>query len=88
METIGEVRHLVTHGENRVSRKLGDLCAAQPNLGMKFVEGELLEVSLRDLWIVEQFVDQLLNAINISLLEKAAGPMPRPTEKTSAAQAQ
>lgn len=88
IETIGEVRHLVTHGENRVSKRLGDLCAAQPHLGMTFAEGEVLEVSLRDLWIVEQFVDQLLNAINISLLEKAVGPVPRPPENTSATQAE
>ena len=78
METIGEVRHLVTHGEDKVSKRLGDLCAAQPNLGMTFKEGEPLEVKLMDLWIVEHFIDQLLNAINISLLEKAVGPLPPP----------
>lgn len=78
METIGEIRHLVTHGEDKASKRLGDLCSAQPNLGMTFKESEQLEVKLQDLWIVEHFVDQLLNAINISLLEKAEGPLPRP----------
>lgn len=74
METIGEIRHLVTHGEDKVSKRLGDLCAAQPHLGMAFKEGERLEVTLMDLWIVEHFTDSLLNAINISLMEKAIGP--------------
>ncbi|MFZ4748020.1 MAG: hypothetical protein ACOYLK_14215, partial [Sphingomonas sp.] len=78
METIGEIRHLVTHGEDKVSKRLGALCSAQPNLGMSFKESEKLEVRLQDLWVVEQFVDQLLNTINMSLLEKAEGPLPRP----------
>jgi hypothetical protein len=78
METIGEIRHLVTHGEDKVSKRLGDLCAGQPNLGMTFKEGERLEVTLQDLWIVEHFVDQLLNAINMSLIEKAGGPLAPP----------
>lgn len=78
METIGEIRHLVTHGEDKVSKRLGDLCKAQPHLGMTFKEGERLEVTLKDLWIVEHFTDSLLNAINISLMEKAAGPLPAP----------
>lgn len=78
IETIGEIRHLVTHGEDKVTKRLGDLCAAQPNLGMRFKEGEPLDVKLMDLWIVEHFIDQLLNAINISLLEKAERPLPPP----------
>lgn len=78
METVGEIRHLVTHGEDKVSKRLGDLCTAQPNLGMTFKEGERLEITLKDLWIVEHFTDTLLNAINISLMEKAVGPLPSP----------
>lgn len=78
MGTIGEIRHLITHGEDLVSKRLGDLCAAQPDLGMIFKEGEQLDVRLVDLWIVEQFIDSLLNTINLSLMEKAWGPLPRP----------
>lgn len=78
MKTIGEIRHLVTHGEDKVSKRLGDLCAAQPHLGMTFKEGERLEVTLKDLWIVEHFTDSLLNAINMSLMEKAVGRLPAP----------
>lgn len=76
METIGEVRHLVTHGEDKVSKRLADLCAAQPHLGMTFKKGEPLDVKLMDLWVVEHFIDQFLNALNVSLLEKAVGPLP------------
>lgn len=84
METIGEIRHLVTHGEDKVSKRLADLCTAQPYLGMTFAEGERLDIKLMDLWIVEEFVDQLLNALNISLLEKAEGPLPWPDRAAAA----
>jgi hypothetical protein len=91
IETIGEIRHLIVHGENAVSDRLGDLCAAQPNLGLEFRKGERLEVHLVDLMIVEQFLDRLLTTINLSMFEMATGePLPvaddeSPSDATAAA---
>jgi hypothetical protein len=81
IETIGEIRHLIIHGEDLVSKRLGDLCAAQPHLGFKFREGDRLDVQLIHLMIVEQFLDKLLSTINFSLFELALGkPLPKPAE--------
>jgi hypothetical protein len=81
IETIGEIRHLIVHGENNVSPRLADLCAAQPALGFNFHAGQRLDVELIHLMIVEHFLDSLLTTINASLLELAVGrplPMGRP----------
>ena len=79
IETVAEIRNLATHGEGVVSARLGELCSVQPNLGMNFVAGERLEITLHDLWIVENFIDSLLTAINMSLIERGTGnPIPRP----------
>ncbi len=79
IETIGEIRHLIVHGEDRVSKRLSDLCTEQPALGLAFAEGERLEVHLVDLMIVEEFLDKLLSTLNRSLIELAHGaPLPKP----------
>lgn len=77
IEMIGLIRHHVTHGEDLVSEDLGKLCDEQPQLGLNFQTGEKLVVSTEHLMIVEAFLDQLLNTINMSLLEKGTGkPLP------------
>lgn len=73
IETIGQLRHLVTHGEGRVNADLAKLCQNNPGLGWSFVEGEELEINLYHLQTVEYFIEQLLTAINVSLCEKGWG---------------
>ncbi|MCK0099624.1 hypothetical protein MWU38_09530 [Qipengyuania sp. S6317L1] len=79
IETVGLIRHHVTHGEDLVSEELGRLCAEQPQLGLDLKAGEQLVIYTEHLMLVEAFFDQLLTAINISLLEKGHGkPLPKP----------
>lgn len=79
IETIGLIRHHVTHGEELVSEKLGELCAEQPQLGLDLKAGEQLVIYTEHLMFVEAIFDQLLTMINISLLEKGHGkPLPKP----------
>jgi hypothetical protein len=77
LEMIGELRHHVVHGAAVVSEKLGRLSNTTTSLTFDFVEGSPLDVKLHHLQSVECFSDQLLTAINLSLVEKAMGPIPR-----------
>jgi hypothetical protein len=76
LEMIGELRHHVIHGAAVVSEKLGRLSNTPTSLTFDFREGVILDVNLHHLQSVECFCDQLLTAINLSLVEKAAGPIP------------
>lgn len=73
IETIGQLRHLVTHGEGCVNADLARLCLENSGLGWEFTEGEELDIKLYHLQTVEYFVEQLLTAINVSLCEKGWG---------------
>lgn len=75
VELIGEIRNLITHGENHVSQKLADLCTEQPQLGLRYIAGEVLEVKLHELMIVERFFADIINTLNECLLERAWGPL-------------
>lgn len=55
IETTLELRNLLVHGEELVSQRLGDLVVAQPRLGFGYVAGEVLELNLWDIMIVERF---------------------------------
>ncbi len=73
---IGELRNLVTHGVATVSSALGDFSRKPHNAGFDFEEGKPLKVRLHHLMGVECFIDQLLTALNASLIERAMGPQP------------
>ncbi|PZQ12328.1 MAG: hypothetical protein DI565_15970 [Ancylobacter novellus] len=75
LEMIGELRHHVTHGMATVSEKLARLSNMPTSLTFDFVAGATLEVSLHHLQSVELFCEQLLTAINLSLMERAMGPL-------------
>ena len=86
LEMIGELRHHIIHGAARVSEKLGRLSNTPTSLTFDFAAGQPLDVKLHHLQSVECFCDQLLSAINLSLIEKAMGPIPvGPTRAASAA---
>lgn len=71
---IAELRNLLTHGQSTVSKTLGEFSRPPSNLGFDFKEGELIDVKLNHMMCVECFIDQLLTAINLSLIEIAEGP--------------
>jgi hypothetical protein len=73
MEMIAELRHLIVHGAAVVSEKLAKLSNTPTSLTFEFVEGAQLEVQLHHLQSVECFCDQLLNAINVSIVERIYG---------------
>ena len=73
---IGELRNLVTHGVGTVSKKLAEFSQTPQNAGFDFQEGKPLTVQLKHMMGVECFVDQLLTALNASLIERALGPQP------------
>lgn len=76
IETTLELRNPLVHGEELVSQRLGDLVVVQPRLGFGYVAGEVLELNLWDIMIVERFFSDLIVLINESLMELAAGGKP------------
>lgn len=68
IEMIAELRNLIVHGAATVSTRLAELSVGAFD---GFVAGEPLEVTLEHLMAVECFSDQLLTAVNVSLLEAA-----------------
>lgn len=66
---ISLVRHSLTHGAKIVSKDLSDFCKTPHNNGFTFKENEPLEIKLFHLQATELFSDQLLTALNLSLLE-------------------
>lgn len=77
LEMIAELRHLIVHGAAVVSDRLAALCNTQNSLTFDFEAGQPLDVRLHHLQSVECFCDQLLTAINLSLVERAIGPLPK-----------
>lgn len=77
VEAIGELRNCVTHGASRVSDRLATLSHQLVGDAFRFNEGDPLDVRLEHLMFIECFCDQLLTAINLSLVEKVMGPVGR-----------
>ena len=76
LEMIALLRHHIVHGMPTVTAELANLSNRPTSLTFNFKEGAPLKVELHHLQSVECFVDQLLNALNLSLLEKAYGTLP------------
>lgn len=68
---IGLIRNALTHGAKTASKELSDFCATPFNNGFTFKENDSLEITLFHLQATEMFSDQLLTALNISLIELA-----------------
>ena len=71
IKMIAELRHLIVHGAAIMSDGLANLSGTPTSLTFEFVAGEQLAVCLHHLQSVECFYDQLLTAINLSLVERA-----------------
>ena len=79
-ESIGIIsllRNQITHGESKASKELASLCELPHSLGFRFSEGDDLDLRLYHMQLVEMFIHEFFNAINISLVEKAASSYPR-----------
>jgi hypothetical protein len=66
---ISLVRHSLTHGAKTVSKELSDFCKTPNNNGFTFKENDPLEIKLFHLQATELFSDQILTALNLSLVE-------------------
>lgn len=66
---ISELRNLIVHSVDHVSENLAEFCTKPHSMGWRFKTGEPLIVKTIDMMGVECFCDQLLTAINISLVE-------------------
>lgn len=73
---IGELRNCFTHGVEVVTKDLSDFSAQPNSMSFDFREGDRLNVQLHHLQSVECFLDQLLTAINLSLIERAGHKLP------------
>jgi hypothetical protein len=73
---VAELRNLIVHGAPCVSSELSEFSKRPTSMSFDFVEGAPLIVRLHHMQSIECFADQLLTALNISLLEKAIGPLP------------
>lgn len=77
VEAIGELRNCITHGASQVTNRLATISHALVGDAFRFNEGDPLDVRLEHLMFIEYFCDQLLTAINLSLVEKVMGPQER-----------
>ena len=73
IEIFGELRNLITHGENKVSTRLEELVSEQPFLGLTFTAGDELDVKLSDMMIMQDFLIKLLSTLNLSLIQRGLG---------------
>lgn len=73
IEIFGEMRNLITHGENHVSERLEQLVARQPFLGLTFNAGEQLVIQLSDMMIMQDFLIKFLSTLNLSLMQEGFG---------------
>lgn len=72
-ETIKEIailRNCLTHGEKYYPQQLAEISKKPHGLGFNFETGGEINLSTKHLMSVELFADQLLSAINLSLVEK------------------
>ena len=72
---FSELRNLIVHSASSVSSELSAYCAIPTAMTFDFKENEDLHVELHHLQSIEWFLDQYLSALNVSLLERAKGPI-------------
>ena len=63
------LRNLLIHGAEKVNNELEELSGKPYSLGFQFMTGDSLKLELWHLQSVELFANQLLSAINLSLVE-------------------
>lgn len=73
IEIVALVRNALIHGVTTVSKDLSIACSKPHSATFDFKEGEPLVIHLRHLQGVDLFCEQLLSAINLSLVELVYG---------------
>lgn len=66
---VAVLRNSLMHGAEAVNSELADLMGKPHSLGFSMKESDKLEMKLKHLQSIECFMDQLLNAVNLSLVE-------------------
>lgn len=75
IETIALVRNALVHGATTVSEELADACKKPHAITFDFQKDALLAIRLYHLQGVDLFCEQLLTALNLSLVERMRGPL-------------
>lgn len=71
LKGIGILRNCLTHGEKKIPKDLADISQKPHGLGFNFTAGNDISLSTKHLMSIELFADQLLSALNLSIIEKA-----------------
>jgi hypothetical protein len=69
LKSISILRNCLVHGTTTYPKDLAEISKKPHGLGFNFTEGEKIELNTNHLMAIELFADQLLNAINLSLVE-------------------
>jgi hypothetical protein len=69
IECIAAIRNSLVHGDAKVSEKVATLCVESVGNVLDFKKDEALVIKLQHLMYFEMFFDQLLSALNLSLIE-------------------
>jgi hypothetical protein len=69
IECIAEIRNLLVHGESTASARLEKLCDESVGNLLNFKKDDALDIQLLHLMYFEMFFDQLLSALNLSLVD-------------------
>jgi hypothetical protein len=78
IDSIALIRNSLVHGATNVSKELADACTKPHSITFMFNEGEPLKIDLLHLQGVDLFCEQILTAVNFSLIELVYGPLPPP----------
>lgn len=73
IEGVFIIRNALVHGQKKVTKEIAEFCKKPNSMAFKFNEGDNLEITLLHLMALELFTNQLLTAINLSLLEYKIG---------------
>ena len=76
IQGIGVLRNCFAHGMTTVTKELSEFSKKPHSMRFDFVEGKPLSIELRHLQSVEFFLDELLTALNFSLIERAGYELP------------
>lgn len=69
LKSISILRNCLVHGTTTYPKDLAEISKKPHGLGFNFIEGEKIELNTKHLMIIEMFSDQLLSAMNLSLIE-------------------
>jgi hypothetical protein len=81
--TVALVRNALVHGATTVSEELSDACTKPHAITFDFKKDAPLKIYIYHLQGVDFFCEQLLTALNLSLVERMHGPITKPMASTA-----